>query len=226
VPEANQDHGRIALAMAIRVAFNLKASEQASEAPTPKPLPLGYGKRCLPSALDAIAQVFIESVGSELWWRCRFAEHDVADLRCSPAIAAGRRDAAGLKLRRNTAVGVNASCSDIRDSRRKQSSACIGPRDDRLSGCLAGPMAPHERQMSLNGSGLIAVYLTVFVVLAAYIAILVAITFEGHDIFQSPARPRRALKDCKQRRRPVKACSIGGGLLGQHFKSGQLARAK
>jgi hypothetical protein len=41
-------------------------------------------------------------------------------------------------------------------------------------------------------------------VLVAYIAILVAITFEGHDIFQSPARPRGALKDCKQRRGPVK----------------------
>jgi hypothetical protein len=27
----------------------------------------------------------------------------------------------------------------------------------RLSGGLAGPVAPHDRQMSLNGSGLIAV---------------------------------------------------------------------
>lgn len=63
-------------------------------------------------------------------------------------------------------------------------------------------------------------------VLAAYVTVLVAITFEGHDIFQSPGTPRGALKDCKQRRRPVKACSIGRGFIGQHFKTGQLARTE
>jgi hypothetical protein len=56
-----------------------------SEAPTPRPLPLGHGKRCLPSALDAIAQVFIESVGSGLWWRRCFAKNNVADLRRRPS---------------------------------------------------------------------------------------------------------------------------------------------
>jgi hypothetical protein len=90
--------------MAFRVVFNLKAT----------------------SALDAAEQVFIESVGSELRWRRWFAKNDVADLRCSPATAAGRWDATGLKLRCNAAAGVNASCSDIRDCRRKRSCARIG----------------------------------------------------------------------------------------------------
>ena len=116
----------------------MKAPERASEAPTPKPLPLGYGKRCLPSALDAIAQVFIESVGSGLYWRRRFAKNDVTDLRCSPATAAGSRDTAGLKLRRNTAVGAHATCSDLGDFTRKRSGARIGLSDDRLSGSRAG----------------------------------------------------------------------------------------
>jgi hypothetical protein len=160
VPEADQDHGRIALAMAIRVAFNLKAPERASEAPTPKPLPLGYGKRCLPSALDAIAQVFIESVGSTLGRRRWFAKNDVADLRCCPATATSGPDASRLELRCNTTVGVHASCANLFDDRRQRSGAPVGLSDDRLRGfsaSLAGEPALHERQMSLNGSGLIAV---------------------------------------------------------------------
>jgi hypothetical protein len=50
----HQPHGR----------SNSKAPERVSRAPTPKPLPLGHGKRCLPSALDAAEQVFIKGVGS------------------------------------------------------------------------------------------------------------------------------------------------------------------
>ena len=54
-------------------AFNLKAPERLSRAPTPKPLPLGYGRRYSPSALDAQGQVFIKAVGSELQMQRGFA---------------------------------------------------------------------------------------------------------------------------------------------------------
>jgi hypothetical protein len=88
------------------------------------------------------------------------AQNDVADLRCSPASAASSRDATRLKLFCNTFVRVNTSCTNLCDRRRKGSRARIGLGNDRLSSSrtsLACKPTLHERQMSLNGSGLIAV---------------------------------------------------------------------
>jgi hypothetical protein len=132
-----------------------------SEAPTPKSLPLGHGKRCFPSALDAELQVLIKTVGSTLGRRRWFAKNDVADLRRCPAAATSGPHASRLELRRNTTVGVHASCANLFDNWRQRSCAPVGLGDERLRGfsaSLAGEPAlqtrhgvAHRRLKTLRG---------------------------------------------------------------------------
>jgi hypothetical protein len=96
-----------------------------SEAPTPKPLPLGHGKRCLPSALDAKRQVFIKTVGSTLGRRRWFAKNDVG--LASPPSA--RRERSGCLAPRAALQSHHrsaASCSNLFDDWCQRLSARVG----------------------------------------------------------------------------------------------------
>jgi hypothetical protein len=96
-----------------------------------------------------------------LMWRSYLgAQYNVPDLCRSPTSAASCRDAACLKLCCDPFVRVNTRCANLCDRRRKQSSPRIGLRNNRPCGPrtrLTCELPFHQRQMSLNGSGLIAV---------------------------------------------------------------------